>query len=211
METMVRDIEPPFLVIKPCPSEDEFYRLAGEDTDWEYLDGRIVMHSPASERHEDLFRFLLTLLSYYLDSAGGATVRGSRYPMRLDPSWSPEPDILAVVDARRQFLGRQRLEGPADLVIEIVSESDSHVIYKEKLPRYIEAGIREIWIVDPLREELLADRLTARGRERQTLSRGRLVSSVLSGFWIHAEWLWRPKLPSSCQCLSDILGPAAAP
>jgi hypothetical protein len=47
-------LEPPFLVIKPFATEEEFYRLAGEDTDGEYLDGRIVMHSPASDRHEDL-------------------------------------------------------------------------------------------------------------------------------------------------------------
>ena len=49
------DLEPPFCIIKPGMSEEEFYRLAGEDSDWEYLDGRIVMHSPASDRHEDLF------------------------------------------------------------------------------------------------------------------------------------------------------------
>jgi hypothetical protein len=45
-------LEPPFLVIKPFATEEEFYRLAGEDTDWEYLDGRIVMHSPASDRSD---------------------------------------------------------------------------------------------------------------------------------------------------------------
>jgi len=85
----IDDLEPPFLVIKPGMSEDDFYRLAGEDSDWEYIDGRIVMHSPASDRHEDLFRFLMTLFSYFLDERGGAIVRGSRYPMRLDPSGRP--------------------------------------------------------------------------------------------------------------------------
>ncbi len=55
------DIEPPYLVVKPGLSEDDFYRLAGEDSDWEFLDGRIIMHSPASRRHEDLFLFLAFL------------------------------------------------------------------------------------------------------------------------------------------------------
>jgi hypothetical protein len=110
-------IEPPFLIVKPFASEEDFYREAGEDSDWEYLDGRIVMHLPASDRHEDLFRFPLTLLSAYLDETTADLVRGSRYPMRLDPRWSPEPDLRVVREAKRDRLTPRRLEGPADLVI----------------------------------------------------------------------------------------------
>ena len=153
---MIEDLEPPYLVVKPDMSEEDFYRLAGEDSDWEYLDGRIVVHSPTSNRHEDIFRFLL--LGSRLDRKGGGILRGSRYPMRLDPLWSPEPDLMVVREERKALLGEHRLEGPADLAVEIVSENDSHLIYKEKLPRYREAGIPEIWIVDPLRCEVLADR-----------------------------------------------------
>ncbi|MDQ3959843.1 MAG: Uma2 family endonuclease, partial [Pseudomonadota bacterium] len=98
------NLEPPYLIVKPSLSEEEFYRLADEDSDWEYLDGRIVMHSPASDQHEDIFRFLLTLLSTYLDERKGAVVRGSRYPMRLDASWSPEPDILVVREHHRHLM-----------------------------------------------------------------------------------------------------------
>ena len=121
---MELNVEPPYLIVKPGLSEDDFYRLADEDSDWEYLDGRVVMYSPASERHEDLFSFLMTLLRAFLEEKGGAVVRGSRYPMRLDPSWSPEPDILVVRDSRRHLMTGQRLEGPADMVIEIASDSD---------------------------------------------------------------------------------------
>src|SRR5207244_1663608 len=112
-------LEPPYLIIKPGVSEEEFYRLAGEDSDWEYLDGRIVMHSPASPHHEHLFIFLVTLWRAFLDERGGGQVLGSRCAMRLDAHWSPEPDILVVRDSRRHLLMPGRLEGPADLVIEI--------------------------------------------------------------------------------------------
>jgi Uma2 family endonuclease len=69
------NLEPPYLIVKPGISEEEFYRVADEDSDWEYLDGRILMHSPASDQHENLFHFLLTLLSAYLDEKRGAVVR----------------------------------------------------------------------------------------------------------------------------------------
>src|SRR5207247_1363422 len=104
---------------------------------------------PASNRHENIFRFLLTLLSIFLDETRAGVVRGSRYPMRLDASWSPEPDLLVVRESRRHLMTSQRLDGPADMVVEIASESDPGLDYREKLPRYRQAGIEEIWIVDP--------------------------------------------------------------
>jgi Uma2 family endonuclease len=198
-------LDPPYLVVKPGVSEDEFCRLADEDSDWEYLDGRIVMHSPASNRHEDLFRFLLTLFSGFLDEKGGGVVRGSRYPMRLDARWSPEADILVVTDAHRERMTETRLEGPADLVVEIVSESDPTLDYREKLPRYREAGIPEIWIADRFRNEVLRETKTAEGYESRTLSSGWLSSAVVTGFFIEVSWLWEENLPSTLACLRQIL------
>jgi Uma2 family endonuclease len=200
-------LEPPYLIVKPGMTEDDFYRLADEDSDWEFLDGRIVMHSPASSRHEDLFSFLLTLLRGYLDERKGAVVRGSRYPMRLDSSWSPEPDLLIVRDARRHLMTEQRLEGPADMVIEIVSESDPRLDYREKLPRYCEAGIEEIWIVDPFKSELRVERKVPTGYASRTLSTGRLESKVVPGFWIEVGWLWESDLRSTMACLREMLAP----
>jgi len=197
-------IEPPFLVVKPFVTEDEYYRDATEDSNWEYLDGRLVMHSPASNWHEDRFRFLLTLVSAYLDERGGAVVRGSRYPMRLDERWSPEPDLLVVRNERQHLMTRTRLEGPADLVIEIASDSDPRLDVREKLPRYREAGIDEIWLVDPFEQHVLAENRDPGGYASQRLDAGRLTSRVIPGFWIDVSWLWQEPLPSTLACLREI-------
>ncbi len=199
------NLEPPYLIVKPGVTEEDFYRLADEDSDWEYLDGRIVMHSPASDRHENLFRFLLTLLSGYLDEKGGAVVRGSRYPMRLDPDWSPEPDLLVVRSDRRHLMTPRRLEGPADMVIEIASDSDPRLDVREKLPRYRQAGIDEIWIVDPFANGIRVEAKVATGYVAKTISAGRLESVLIPGFWIEASWLWQEDLPSTLKCLREIL------
>lgn len=199
------DLDPPFLLIKPGILEEDFYRLAGEDSEWEYLDGRLVM-SPASDRHEDLFSFLMTLLRAILDERGGGVVRGSRYPMRLDKKWSPEPDLLVVRDERRHLLTPQRLEGPADFVIEIASEGDPRFDLREKLPRYQEAGIEEIWWIDRFAKNLLVWRRRETEYETETVASGRLASTVIPGFWIEVSWLWQEDLPSTFTCLRQILG-----
>ena len=199
-------LEPPFLIVRPFMTEDDFYGRADEDSDWEYLDGRIVMHSPASDRHEDLFRFLLTLLSAYLDETGRGVVRGSRFPMRLDPRWSPEPDLLVVRPDRRHLLTQRRLEGPADLVIEIASDSDPGLDLREKLPRYRAAGIEEMWFVDPFTQTVRVETKGPGGYTSRTLTAERLTSGVVPGFWIEVAWLWREPLPSTLGCLREILG-----
>jgi Uma2 family endonuclease len=201
-------LDPPYLIVKPFVTEDDFYREASEDSDWEYLDGRIVMHSPASKRHEDLFRFFLTLLSAFLDERKVGIVLGSRYPMRLDSRWSLEPDLLVVRPENRARLGPQRLEGPADLVIEIASDSDPGLDAREKLPRYREADIEEIWLVNPFEGTLLVETRVAGAYVARRLTSGRLDSTVLPGFWVDVSWLWREELPSTFACVRQILGPA---
>jgi len=199
------DVEPPYLLIKPGIEERDFYALAGEDSDWEFLDGRLVM-SPASDRHEDLFRFLLTLFSVVLDERPVGVVRGSRYPMRLDEKWSPEPDIFVVLNERRHLLMPQRLEGPADLVVEIASEGDPKLELREKFPRYEQAEIPEMWLINRFEKTVLARWKTEAGYVSETLSSGRLESKTIPGFWIQVEWLWQDELPSTLSCLRQILG-----
>lgn len=202
---MIADLEPPYVLIKPADSEEDFYALEGEDSDWEFLDGRLVM-SPASNRHEDVFRFLLTLLSGFVDERTGGAVRGSRYPMRLDDRWSPEPDVMYVSEARAARMGDQRLEGPADFVIEIASAGDPRFEEREKLPRYRQARIPEIWLIDPFAETVRAETLGPEGYRETTLHEGRLASTTVPGFWIEVGWLWQDRLPSTLACLREILG-----
>ncbi len=208
---MERVLEPPYLIVKPFVSEEEFYRDAGEDSDWEYLDGRIVMHSPASDRHEDLFRFMLTLVSAFLDYTRAGIVRGSRYPMRLDGRWSPEPDLLVIRPDKRPQLTRTHLDGPADFVVEIASDSDPGLDRREKLPRYREAGIEEIWLVDPFQQQVLVETKEPQGYASRSLAAGRVDSRVLPGFWIDVSWLWPDELPSTLACLREIIGSLDTP
>jgi len=202
---MLIDLDPPFVLIKPAIGEEEFYANEGEDGDWEYLDGRLVM-SPASDLHEALFGFLLFLLQGFLDARGGAVVRGSRYPMRLDDRWSPEPDLMVIRDENRRRMTSRRLEGPADWVIEIASEADPKFDLREKLPRYREAGIEEIWLLDPFDSTVRVESLVQGSYKSSTASSGRITSAVVSGFWIDLDWLWQRELPSVNQCLREILG-----
>jgi Uma2 family endonuclease len=185
--------------------EDYFYSEIGEGDDRELLAGELVVREPASLHHEDLSAFLLVLLRVFLEERGVGVVQGSRYPMRLDERWSPEPDVMVVREERRALRSPQRLEGPADLVIEITSASRPRADLRLKLPRYREAKIPEIWLIDHFACSLRAETYGPDGYRATTLGSGHLASTVIPGFWIEVSWLWQEPLPRVTSCLRQIL------
>ena len=202
---MWSEAEPPRLPDRAGVTEEEFYSLEGPDSPWEFLGGRLVI-SPSSYRQENLFRFLLTLFSSYLDATGAGQVSGSRYPMRLDPRWSPEPDLLVVKAENAHRMTEKYLDGPADLVIEIASDWDRNFEKREKLPRYREAQVPEIWLIEPHPRRVQVQRLAGGSYTTETLTRGPLSPAMLPGFAIEVSWLWESKLPSTYECLKRLLG-----
>jgi Uma2 family endonuclease len=200
-------------LVIPGVSEEEYYAL-DPGIRYQYLGGDLV-REPVGLRHDGLNLFVAALLREYVyATGGGALVTSSRFPMRLDPKWSPEPDVMVIREQRRRFVNRQRLEGPADLVIEIASYSHPWIDQQLKLPRYREARVPEIWTIFPdaksMRVEALRPDGTGRGHgasvyEARTLSAGRLTTAALPGFWLEVAWLWQEPLPSVLACLRQIL------
>ena len=58
-----------------------------------------------------------------------------------------QPDITVICDKNKR--GYEGCRGAPDLVIEILSPSNTAIEMERKLKLYQDAGIREYWIVDP--------------------------------------------------------------
>ena len=61
-----------------------------------------------------------------------------------------EPDISVICDPEK--IDEKGCHGAPDLVIEIVSPSSKSIDYGRKQALYLLSGVREYWIVDPIRE-----------------------------------------------------------
>lgn len=61
-----------------------------------------------------------------------------------------EPDISVICD--RKKLTDRGCKGAPDLIIEVVSLSSRKMDYSNKNTLYSDAGVREYWIVDPMKE-----------------------------------------------------------
>ncbi len=191
-------------------SFEEFLEWLDEDTWAEWVDGEVVVLSPASATHQRLVGFLATTLGLYVRERDLGEVFTAPFLMKLPEELrrGREPDVLFVAKEHLERLKDTYLDGPADLVIEIVSEESRLRDRGAKRAEYEAAGVPEYWLIDPERRELELNRLDARGRYRliEPDSHGVYASGVVPGFRLRAEWLWREPLPSPLAVLAELLG-----
>lgn len=198
-------LPPPFTIRKPDVTEEQFFQWTTEDTNCELVHGELIMHSPASARHEAVFAFILRLLSEYVDEKRLGVVIGSQYPMKLAPGLIYAPDVMFIRKERIHLISERYLDGPADLVVEIVSPYRREHDLVTKRADYQKHGVSELWFVDFEVKEFTISVKSDEGYATCAASSGRRASSVLPGFWVEPGWLWQDPLPRPLMCLKEIL------
>jgi Uma2 family endonuclease len=187
-------------------SFEEFLAWCDEDTLAEWVDREVIIASPASDRHQDIGDFLVAILRPFIETYQLGYLRSAPFLMRLPnrPS-GREPDLLFVAQARSDLIKANYLDGAADLVIEIVSPEGIGRDRGDKFVEYEESGMREYWLIDPLREQAEFYQLGADGRYRLgSVAEGIYRSQVLPGFWLRVAWLWQRPLPAVLSVLKEL-------
>lgn len=121
----------------------------------ELIDGVIYDMSPPSFRHQKILSFLHIEIGNYIRSKNGSCeVLPAPFAVFLntDDKTYVEPDISVICDPSK--LNDRGCNGAPDWIIEIVSPSSKKIDYMIKLFKYCSAGVREYWIVDPLKEQI---------------------------------------------------------
>lgn len=198
------DCPPPYTLIKPGVDFEEFLRLSDEDTKADLIGGELIVHSPASTLHEQIFAFLLRLLAGFAEERGVGVVLGSRLPIRLSDRDAPEPDLMFVERASMSRLKDNALEGAPEFIVEIGSPSTQGYDLGRKKVLYLQHGVREYWVVDAENRVLHVFRP---GAPEARFSSGRVTSAALAGFWLETDWLWQNPLPPVARALHQILSP----
>ncbi|MBI3945497.1 MAG: Uma2 family endonuclease [Armatimonadetes bacterium] len=193
---------------KPLPrmTYEEFLNWAGEDTLAEWVDGEVIVMSPASRTHQDVADFLTAIIRVYVEAKALGVVLSAPFQMKLERGH--EPDVLFVAAEHRERLTPGHLEGPADVVIEVMSteSADRARDRGEKYFEYEEGGVREYWLIDPVRQEAEFYRLDERGIYRTVAhdEEGVFRSAVVEGFWLCVAWLWQDPLPPVLDVLRQL-------
>ena len=184
----------------------EFLDWADEDTLAEWVEGEIIMTSPASNRHQDIAGFLASLLRIFAETHQLGQIRSGPFQMKLTAS-GREPDLLFIGNERLSHLKPTYLDGPADLAVEIISPESVGRDRGDKFYEYAQGGVPEYWLIDPRTSWAEFYHLEgARYRLVFVGAEGEYRSKVVPGFWLRVEWLWQEPLPAVEDVLLQIGG-----
>ncbi len=202
-----RTVDLPYTVRLPDVTEEMFDELVDEDTKAELIDGVMVVHSPASPRHNKIAGFIRRLMSCYAEQKGLGEVFGPDDLIHLATCrmFAPDAFFLDAKDVPHPLPAKEFEETPG-LVAEVLSPSNRDDDLEDKRPAYREAGVREIWFIDSDEQQVIVDRRRGKKYSTITVADGRITSAVVKGFWLEAAWLWAEPLPGVMACLRELLG-----
>lgn len=139
---------------------EDFYNWP-EDERIELIDGVIYYMATPHIVHQDIVSELgFILKSHIKKNKGKCKIYDMPVDVQLDcdNKTMVEPDIQIVCD-RTKFTERVVFGAP-DFVVEVLSPSTRKKDMTIKLQKYVNAGVREYWIVDPEKEMIIVYKMS---------------------------------------------------
>ena len=124
-------------------TEEMFDEMVDEDTKAELLDGVMIVHSPASVRHDVISSFLRTLLSGFAEERDAGEVFGPDSLVQLRPGRRFGPEIYFLRPGRMPHPTPQQFDGVPDLILEVLSPSNRDYDLGEKPRRTAKPACRK--------------------------------------------------------------------
>ncbi len=144
----------PLLQSNHYTSKDYWNLPEGERA--ELIDGKFYDMAPPSRIHQKIIASICRIIGNYIaDHNGNCEVYPSPFAVNLDADdkdWV-EPDISVICDPNK--LTDRGCCGAPDLIFEVVSPSSCKLDYGIKNGIYSQNGVREYWIVDPIKERVV--------------------------------------------------------
>ena len=126
--------------------------LSWDEDFCELVDGMMVASPTPVTGHQRVCRNLFAHLLRFLEGRPGEAFFAP-FSVRLEPRQDLSdrtvlvPDILVVLDPAK--IDERGCNGAPDFIAEVLSPSNIHYDRVVKFHKYLEAGVREYWIVDP--------------------------------------------------------------
>lgn len=180
----------------PRMTYEEYLRAdLPEHTEW--VDGEVVPMMTVSERHNEMALYLKSLLVGYVQRTRLGRVFDEPFNMKIGPDLpGRSPDVFFLRSEHIERVRGNHIDGPADIVVEVISAGTEGVDRGAKFYEYERGGVPEYWLIDPDRETAEFYVLDAKGVYRaEALQAGAFRSRQLDGFELKVEWLWeRPDM-----------------
>jgi Uma2 family endonuclease len=140
------------LMSKPAEKKENLQFIRGvcpalPERRCEILDGKLRFLPSPGTKHQRISIALAFALLQQLNKFG--TVLAAPCDVWLSRDYTVQPDLLFVCKERSGIIGEYKIQGPPDLVIEILSEGTRTRDLGAKRKIYSRFGVPEYWVIDP--------------------------------------------------------------
>ncbi|MCH8962120.1 MAG: Uma2 family endonuclease [Bacteroidetes bacterium] len=170
---------------------EHFYNEVTEYEKAEFINGEIIVHSPAKKRHTEAGKLLLRLLDLYVQIRDLGFVGFEKTLVTLTRN-DYEPDLCFFRKEKAQAFVSDQMKYPApDFIAEILSPSTERRDRGVKFEDYAAHGVGEYWLLDP-KAEVVEQYVLKDGRYvlRMKSGSGQIESEVIDGLVIPVRALF---------------------
>jgi Uma2 family endonuclease len=131
-----------------------YLNLPDDLTHYEIIDGEVIPLASPTLKHQVILKRLLQQIDRFVlpKRLGELLTAPFDFVVRRAPVRTRQPDLFFLSRERLQdwthLQEQPRLEFAPDLVIEILSPSETYTYWSEKLQDYYVLGVPEVWLVD---------------------------------------------------------------
>lgn len=186
---------------------EQFYEEMTDAQKVEFIDGEVVMHSPARNRHLSAKLKLAKLVDTFVEKHALGIVRDEKC-LCVFPRNDYEPDIVFFGPEKANHFHSNTMKFPVpDFAVEVLSETTERFDRGVKFEDYEAHGVQEYWIIDPTEgRETVEQYVLEDGSFQLRLKSGsgEIASQVISNFRIPIRAIFDTK--ENLAALKTILG-----
>lgn len=147
-------------VIKPLTVVD-FRELPDGPPYYQLIEGDLFMSPTPSFYHQEIVGNIHLIVGTHLMKQPSGKIIIAPSDVVLNDINVFEPDLYFISNERKSIITEQGVTGAPDLVIEVLSPGTAKYDRGVKRHIYARSGVREMWLVDPVKKEIAVYRFDA--------------------------------------------------
>ena len=157
---------------------DEYAELPSDGRRYEIIEGDLFVTPAPRPKHQNVVGNLHGILFNYLRDHPIGKLYLAPIDLILSPTNVVQPDMLFLSQEKYHFVSDRGIEGPPDLIVEVLSPTTEKTDRTTKSRLYARFGVTQYWLIDPTEKRLEMFRL-AGGRFHGPLKSGVNITPAL--------------------------------
>ena len=147
----VRETAVPYTAPKRKLTYQDYVNLPDDGHRYEPIHGELIMVAAPLTIHQIVVSNISFALQRFVKQTGAGIVLTAPIDVVFDEHNTFQPDIIFIARERKSIITEKNIQGAPDLVVEVLSPSSFYYDWFDKKEVYQRSGVREYWLVDPLR------------------------------------------------------------